>query len=139
MNQIKPILKKLKTYSSMSFSDYRKQQEKNHHNLKKNNDLFDSILTIELNLTELCNRKCVFCPRINPKVYPNRNLMMDIKLCKKLSKELKDDKIITDGGRVISITSFGKDIDEAVQKSLFNAEKTKFEGKYFRKDIGFDL
>ena len=52
---------------------------------------------------------------------------------------LKDDKIITDGGRVISITSFGKDIDEAVQKSLFNAEKTKFEGKYFRKDIGFDL
>ena len=53
--------------------------------------------------------------------------------------KLKDDKIITDGGRVISITSFGKDIDEAVQKSLFNAEKTKFEGKYFRKDIGFDL
>ena len=104
MNQIKPILKKSKTYSSMSFSDYRKQQEKNHHNLKKNNNLFDSILTIELNLTELCNRKCVFCPRINPKVYPNRNLMMDIKLCKKLSKELKELKY---KGR-ISFSGFGE-------------------------------
>ena len=57
MNQIKPILKRQKTYSSLSFSNYRKKQEQNHHNKKNNNNLFDSILTIELNLTELCNRK----------------------------------------------------------------------------------
>ena len=48
-------------------------------------------------------------------------------------------KIHTDGGRVLSITSFGKDIDEAISKSFKNAEKIQFDGKYFRKDIGFDL
>ncbi len=53
--------------------------------------------------------------------------------------KLKDDKIVTNGGRVIAITSFGENIEEAVQRSLSNAVKTKFEGKYFRKDIGFDL
>jgi len=51
----------------------------------------------------------------------------------------KDDKIVTNGGRVISITSFGQDIDKAVNKSLQNAEKIHFKGKYYRKDIGFDL
>ena len=49
------------------------------------------------------------------------------------------DKIHTNGGRVLSITSFGKNIDEAVSKSFENAEKIQFDGKYFRKDIGFDL
>ena len=48
-------------------------------------------------------------------------------------------KIYTNGGRVLSITSFGKDIDEAVSKSFENAEKIHFDRKYYRKDIGFDL
>ena len=48
-------------------------------------------------------------------------------------------KISTNGGRVLAITSFGKDIEEAVSKSFENAEKIKFDGKYYRKDIGFDL
>ena len=48
-------------------------------------------------------------------------------------------KITTNGGRVLSITSFGKDIKEAINKSLNNAEKINFEGKYYRKDIGLDL
>ena len=51
----------------------------------------------------------------------------------------KDDKIVTNGGRVMAITSFGQDIDKAVNKSLQNAEKIDFKGKYYRKDIGFDL
>jgi len=50
-----------------------------------------------------------------------------------------DDKILTNGGRVLAITSFGNDIDEAINKSFVNAEKINFEGKYYRKDIGFDL
>ena len=50
-----------------------------------------------------------------------------------------DDKITTNGGRVLSITSFGKEIKEAVSKSLNNAKKINFEKKYYRKDIGFDL
>jgi radical SAM protein with 4Fe4S-binding SPASM domain len=48
-----------------------------------------SILTIELNITELCNRKCIFCPRIDPKIYPNRNLNMEIGLVQRLSSEVK--------------------------------------------------
>ena len=49
------------------------------------------------------------------------------------------DKISTNGGRVLAITSFGKNLEEAVSKSLENAEKIQFDGKYYRKDIGFDL
>jgi len=51
----------------------------------------------------------------------------------------KEDKTVTNGGRVMAITSFGKDIKEAVSKSLQNAEKIIFKGKYYRKDIGCDL
>ena len=50
-----------------------------------------------------------------------------------------DDRILTNGGRVLSITSFGKDMDESLNKSFKNAGKINFEGKYYRKDIGFDL
>ena len=51
----------------------------------------------------------------------------------------EEDKVLTNGGRVMAITSFGRTIDEALSKSFDNAEKVKFDGKYFRKDIGFDL
>ncbi len=48
-------------------------------------------------------------------------------------------KILTNGGRVLAITSFGNSPSTAVKKSIENAEKIDFEGKYFRRDIGFDL
>ncbi len=47
--------------------------------------------------------------------------------------------LVTNGGRVMALTSFGDDFKTAVAQSLENAEKVNFEGKYFRKDIGFDL
>tara|TARA_B100001142_G_scaffold281834_1_gene293841 strand:+ start:26208 stop:27476 length:1269 start_codon:yes stop_codon:yes gene_type:complete len=47
--------------------------------------------------------------------------------------------IKTNGGRVIALTSFGEDIEDALNKSFESAEKISFEGKYYRKDIGFDL
>ena len=49
------------------------------------------------------------------------------------------DTILTNGGRVLAITSFGKDIEDGLSKSFANAEKISYEGKYYRKDIGFDL
>lgn len=51
----------------------------------------------------------------------------------------QDDKTLTNGGRVFAITSFGGSIEEAVQKSFESAEKIKYEGKYYRRDIGKDL
>ena len=48
-------------------------------------------------------------------------------------------KILTNGGRVIAISSFGKNITDALAKSYQNASKVQFKDKYYRKDIGFDL
>ncbi|WP_104735078.1 phosphoribosylamine--glycine ligase [Hanstruepera ponticola] len=52
---------------------------------------------------------------------------------------IKDDKIVTSGGRVMAITSYGKTYDEAIKKSYQNIEKLHFDKMYYRKDIGFDL
>lgn len=49
------------------------------------------------------------------------------------------DKIVTSGGRVLSVTSYGKTMDEALGTSYKNIGKIHFENGYFRKDIGFDL
>ena len=49
------------------------------------------------------------------------------------------DKILTDGGRVIAVSSFGKTKAEALSKSFYNAQQIAFDNKYFRTDIGFDL
>lgn len=51
----------------------------------------------------------------------------------------KDGKVVTNGGRVIAITSLGNDFQEALQKSYQNMEKLHFDGMYYRKDLGFDL
>lgn len=48
-------------------------------------------------------------------------------------------EIVTNGGRVIALTSFGDNFDDALVFSNRNAEVIKFEGKYYRRDIGFDL
>ena len=52
---------------------------------------------------------------------------------------LKDKKVITSGGRVMAITSYGKTYEEAIKKSYQSIEKLKFDKMYYRKDIGFDL
>ena len=47
--------------------------------------------------------------------------------------------LVTNGGRVIAVTSLGNSMKEALAATYRNAAKIEFEGKYFRKDIGFDL
>jgi len=52
---------------------------------------------------------------------------------------MKDGEVVTNGGRVIAVSSYGKDKAEALQKSFTEAQKIEFTDKYFRRDIGADL
>jgi radical SAM protein with 4Fe4S-binding SPASM domain len=45
---------------------------------------------VELNINEICNRQCVFCPRVNPDVYPNQNIHMDIKVAENIANQLAE-------------------------------------------------
>ncbi len=53
--------------------------------------------------------------------------------------KLADGKVVTNGGRVIAVSSFGKTMREALAQSYENVAKIHFDGMNFRRDIGFDL
>lgn len=52
---------------------------------------------------------------------------------------LQKDQVVTNGGRVLAVTSYGDTFQEAIKKSYQNIDKLHFDKMYFRKDIGFDL
>ena len=53
--------------------------------------------------------------------------------------KLVNDKLVTNGGRVMAISSYGSTKNDALACSFQNAQKINYQGKYFRSDIGFDL
>ena len=70
------------------FLEHRREQEKKHWSKQDKANELNSILTVEVNTTELCNRACVFCPRYYSHVFPNRNLHMTPKGAETIAKEL---------------------------------------------------
>lgn len=71
-----------------TFLEHRKKQEKAFIDQVDISDPLSSLLTVEINTTELCNRKCVFCPRYDKDVYPNRNLNMTVETAELIGKNL---------------------------------------------------
>jgi phosphoribosylamine--glycine ligase len=53
--------------------------------------------------------------------------------------KIDNGQIVTNGGRVLAVTSFGDDFQQAIKKSYQSIDKLHFDKMYFRKDIGFDL
>ena len=88
------------------FLDHRRQQEKLHWSKQLTGDPLDSILTVEINTTELCNRTCVFCPRHDPTVFPNRNLHLTVKGAQTIAEELANNQY---RGK-ISFSGFGENL-----------------------------
>ena len=79
-----------------------------------------------------------------PEVYEKDKIMTGIEAIKDsivfhAGTKLVGTEIQTNGGRVMALTSFGDSMKEGLAKSFENAKKVNFDGKYYRKDIGFDL
>jgi phosphoribosylamine--glycine ligase len=55
------------------------------------------------------------------------------------TKKNDNGDLVSNGGRLLAISSFGNNVKEAVTKSLTNAEKIQYDGKYYRKDIGYEF
>lgn len=123
------------------FLAHRKKQEAAHKQLTAADaDPMRSLVTVELNTTELCNRTCVFCPRVDPKVYPNRNLNMTEETVEKVASDLAG---IGYKGRV-SFSGFGEPLlnkkfarfIEICRKHLAgNTIETNTNGDFLNKDV----
>ena len=72
-----------------TFIRYRQNQEDALLGLNPKSGELSGLLTIEFNLTELCNRVCSFCPRVDASIYPNLNLTASTALVKRVASEIK--------------------------------------------------
>lgn len=89
-----------------SFIQRRQNQEQKYFESLENINVLRSISSVDITTIDLCNRTCVFCPRHDQKVYPNRNLMMKVDGAKIIAKRLSD----IDYKGTIAISGFGENL-----------------------------
>lgn len=112
-------------------------------------DLFDGVANNDLDKRQLCidNRHavCVMLvsggyPGSYEKGFPIANEQVAGSIVFHAGTTLDDEgRVVTSGGRVIAVSSYGQTKDEALARSMAGAEQITFQGKYYRRDIGSDL
>ena len=98
----------------------------------------------DLNINEQAATTVMLVSRGYPQAYEKSKVISGIEDIKEsivfhAGTKNENEQLRTSGGRVIALTSFGENIEKALAKSFASAEKISFKGKYYRKDIGFDL
>ena len=111
-------------------------------------DLFEGVAENNLNEREILFDSraavCVMCvsggyPQAYEKGFPITNAEVEGSVVFHAGTAMRDGQLVTSGGRVIAVSSYGKDTAEALAKSMAGAQQIQFEKKYFRRDIGQDL
>lgn len=111
-------------------------------------DLFEGVAKGDLDKREIRfdprAAVCVMCvsggyPQAYDKGYEITGAKVEGSVVFHAGTAMKDGKLVTAGGRVIAVSSYGNDKAEALRKSMEGARQIKFEKKYFRSDIGQDL
>ena len=112
-------------------------------------DLFEGVAKGDLNRREIVfDERAAVCvmlvsggyPQAYQKGYPISGIdQVEGSIVFHSGTALKDGQVVTAGGRVIAVSSYGKNKAEALQKSFIEAQKIQFTDKYFRRDIGADL
>jgi len=116
------------------------------------NDLLDifqamesgQLATVDIKLEEKAAAAVILVSGGYPKAYEKGKLIGGLEAVKNsivfhAGTKKAGESVVSNGGRVLALTSFGEDFKAALKQSYENAENITFEGKYYRRDIGFDL